>query len=109
VTATKPPVAVDPALGSDAVRAHVALRQAEAELTRYIDTSSQLPAAEQAAGINERLARIRAARAVIVATRGTLAQADDHARAYRAELEKLETRHARAVARLDKRYGRAAP
>lgn len=99
---------VDPSLGSEAVRAHVALRQAEAELTRYVDSSPQPSAAVMAAGINERLAHIKAARADVVATRCTLGSAADRAKAYRAELAKLETRHARAVARLNARYDKGA-
>jgi hypothetical protein len=87
---------------------HVALREAEAELERYVEANPHLPPVEMGAAINERLARITALRAAVVATRCTLGQADDRAQAYRAELDKLEARHARAVARLDTRYGKGA-
>jgi hypothetical protein len=99
---------IDPTLGADAVRAHVALRRADAELVRYVNADPQPPVRELAAGICERLASIKAARADVVMARGTLGQADDRAKAYRAELDKLEARHARAVARLNARYGKRA-
>jgi len=99
---------IDPTIGTRVLRAGRAGRQAEAELRAYLEASPQPEARELAAGLNERLALIAMARERAEHARCALIEADRDARLYAAELERLEQRHRRAVARVARKYGRSA-
>lgn len=85
----------------------VAERRAEAELRAYVDAHGDEPPADLAGPLRALPSNIGAAKAELELAVEGPRQVDTSARAFKAELDRLEERHRRAVMRLAKQFGRA--
>jgi len=97
---------IDPTLGAAVARAARDARKAEAALFAYVNAHGGEPPREVARGVKEACARINEARAALAAATETLRAAHARDKDYEAEVARLDQRHARALARLAKKYGR---